>query len=61
MHSKKTLLIGILLILTACQTQQTLQPTKPHLTIQKQADGGICLDKDNAAKLGVYILELERR
>lgn len=60
MNWKKTLPIGLLIILTACQQIPT-KPTKPTLQIQKQIDGGICLTKDNAAKLGEYILELERQ
>lgn len=35
-------------------------PTKPALNVQKTIDGGIILSKDDAAKLGVYIIELER-
>lgn len=35
-------------------------PTKPALNVQKAIDGGIILSKDDAAKLGVYIIELER-
>jgi hypothetical protein len=60
MNYFKTLVIGLLVILTACQ-QIPIKPTKPTLQIQKQIDGGICLSKDNAAKLGEYILELERQ
>lgn len=40
-------------------SHQTIKPTKPKLTISKQPDGGMCLDKENATKLGTYILELE--
>lgn len=62
MNFLKILPTGLLVILTACQTTPpTKLPTKPTLTIQKQTDGGICLDKTNAAKLGEYILELERQ
>jgi hypothetical protein len=58
---KKTLLIGSLTILiSACQSQQ-IKPTKPALQINPQNDGGICLTRENAAKLGAYILELERQ
>jgi hypothetical protein len=35
-------------------------PLKPILNIQK-VDGGMCLSKEDTAKLGKYILELERR
>lgn len=57
---KAILTLFLLITLVGCQTQniKPLKPTKPTLTIQ-QNNGGICLDKDNAAKLGVYILELE--
>ena len=61
MNYLKILLIGLLIILTACQQIQVQKkPTKPTLQIQKQTDGGICLDKDSAALLGAYIIELER-
>jgi hypothetical protein len=29
--------------------------------IKKLEDGGICLDRENAAKLGKYIVDLERK
>ena len=60
MNYLKTLPIGLLVILTACQQMPQKKPTKPTIQIQKQVDGGICLTKDNAAKLGEYIIELER-
>ena len=34
-------------------------PTKPTLNVIERDDGGICLDREDAAKLGHYILELE--
>jgi hypothetical protein len=46
--------------MAACQTQ-IVRPTKPALQVIPQSDGGICLNRDNAAKLGAYILELERK
>ena len=57
---KMTLSIFLLTILMGCQTQPTInqRPTKPTLKIQPN-NGGICLDKENAQKLGAYILELE--
>lgn len=56
---RTTLLIGMCITLMACQTNQPRpKPTKPTLIIQ-QNNGGICLDKENAVKLGTYILELE--
>ena len=60
MNYLKTLPIGLLVILTACQQMPQKKLTKPTIQIQKQVDGGICLDRDNAAKLGEYIIELER-
>lgn len=51
------LLIGFTITLMACQTPRP-KPTKPTLIIQPN-NGGICLDKENAVKLGTYILELE--
>ena len=58
---KIILLIGSLTILAlGCQTQQ-IKPTKPTLQITPQNDGGICLNRESAAKLGAYILELERQ
>jgi hypothetical protein len=46
--------------LVGCQTQQ-IKPTKPTLQVIPQADGGICLNRENTAKLGAYILELEKQ
>ena len=57
-----TILAGILLsACIKCPTCPTLPPAppKPTLTIEGN-DGGICLDRDNAAALGRYILELEQ-
>lgn len=36
-------------------------PPKPTLLIKKLEDGGICLDKENATKLGKYIIDLESK
>lgn len=48
--------------LTACQTNQIqTKPPKPKLVIQRQDNGGICLDKENAVKLGTYIQALENQ
>jgi len=61
MHLNKTLLIGLTLILvTGCVQTTPVKPTKPTLQIQKQSDGGICLDRANAKALGEYILSLEQ-
>lgn len=54
------LVIGLAITsMVACQTQ-IVKPTKPHLQVIPQNDGGICLNRDNAEKLGKYILDLER-
>ena len=60
---QKILLVGLLSIfLVACLSNPIRRavPTKPTLEITILEDGGMCLDKDGAEKLGVYILELER-
>ena len=36
-------------------------PTKPTLNVIERDDGGICLNGEDAAKLGHYILDLEER
>lgn len=57
---RKILLAGLATILSACASlgNGTL-PTKPVLTIERLPNGGLCMDRDNAGKLGLYILELE--
>lgn len=57
---KTILLIFLWITLVGCQTQQ-IKPTKPTLQVIPQADGGICLNRENTAKLGAYILELEKQ
>lgn len=42
-----------------CLNPIKIKPTKPTLQIIKRDDGGLCLDRENASKLGAYILELE--
>ena len=61
----KTLLIGLMIILTGCVATECptmpAKPTKPKLeSIQQTSEGGMILSKDDAQKLGIYILELER-
>jgi len=60
MRWRKILLAGSLSILVGCQ-HEPVKPTKPTLQIEMRADGGFCLDQENARKLGVYIQELERQ
>ena len=60
MNWKLILLLGLSLTLMGCVTQPT-KPTKPTLEVKAQPDGGFCLDRENASKLGAYILELENR
>ena len=55
MNWKLPLLLGGVLALAACESL----PTKPTLNVIERDDGGICLDREDAAKLGHYILELE--
>lgn len=50
-------MLGFAITLVGCN-QKMVRPTKPTLQIESY-NGGICLDKDNASKLGIYILELE--
>ncbi|MAY72049.1 MAG: hypothetical protein CME82_11420 [Halomonas sp.] len=62
---RKALLIGLTIILTGCVTTECptmpAKPTKPTLeSIQQTSEGGMILSKDDAQKLGIYILELER-
>lgn len=54
------LLIGFLmaLVVAGC-SHQKIKPTRPTLKIEPYSNGGMCLDKENARKLGVYIWELE--
>lgn len=43
-----------------CHQINPIKPTKPNLMVNKQPNGGMCLDKENTKALGNYILELER-
>lgn len=65
MSLKIILVSGLLLIsaagcMTNPMTDRPPAPTKPTLEVKVQADGGVCLDKENTRKLGIYIQELER-
>ncbi len=47
-------------VLTTCPTMPPA-PTKPKLeSLSKTTGGGITLNKEDATKLAVYILELEK-
>lgn len=61
MKYRAILALSCLTILAGCQTTQSITlPTKPVLDVMVQTDGGMCLNADNTAKLGTYIVELER-
>ena len=59
---ERTLLAGLVVTsLMACQSNPIkLAPTKPSLEIIQMEDGSMCMSSENAEKLGIYILELER-
>ena len=59
---QKALVLGLLItFLMACQSNPIkIAPTKPSLEIIQMEDGSMCMSAENAEKLGVYILELER-
>ena len=58
------LLAGSLVILAGCGLNPVVelpkQPTKPRLDVLELPDGGICLNRDNAERLGRYVIDLER-
>jgi len=41
------------------QSQMPPKPTKPTIEYTPTGDGGFCLDRINASKLGTYIMQLE--
>jgi hypothetical protein len=45
--------------LAGCLQTMPDKPTRPTL-IRSNDDGRLCYDMENAAKLGAYIIELER-
>jgi len=63
MNLRVILLSGLVITsLTGCiHGQVSTKPPvpKPTLVVTSSPDGGICLDKENAIKLGGYILQLE--
>ena len=60
---QKILLAGLISIsVMACLSNPTklIAPTKPSLNVIQMEDGSMCMSSENAEKLGIYILELER-
>jgi len=60
---QKTLLAGLISIsVMACLSNpvKPIAPTKPSLNVIQMEDGSMCMSSENAEKLGIYILELER-
>ena len=60
---QKILLAGLISIsVMACLStpKRLIAPTKPSLEIIQMEDGSMCMSSENAEKLGIYILELER-
>lgn len=59
---KMTLSIGLAVTLAGCQTicqPIPMMPVKPILNPIEAQDGSLLLSRDDAVKLGVYIIELE--
>lgn len=60
MRFRLTLLVGLTVIsLAGCASQARIKPPTPALKIIPRSDGGVCMDRANAIKLGTYIIELE--
>ena len=60
---QKILLAGLISIsVMAClgNPVRPIAPTKPSLDVTQMEDGSMCMSPENAEKLGIYILELER-
>jgi hypothetical protein len=63
-----TLLVSLLVTLAGCETLRTaLRPSpticvaaKPTLNVVQTADGGIQLDRDDTARLLIYIEQLRK-
>lgn len=65
----KALAFGLAIILTVAvlpgcgsspMTSKAPLPVKPKIDVMVLPDGGMCLDRENAEKLGAYIINLER-
>jgi hypothetical protein len=41
------------------QQNRMIKPTKPTIAILPREGGGFCVDRENAIRLGDYILQLE--
>ena len=57
-----TLLLGLIISSAAGCVMTTMppKPAKPQLEVIHRPDGGVCFDRENAIKLGEYIIDLER-
>lgn len=58
-----TLLVGSSLTLAGCQApmpEMRQQPVKPTLTSVNEVGRQMCMSLEDASKLGIYIIELER-
>lgn len=62
MRYAKILMIGIVITLTGCVTScptKPMMPIKPVLSPTELEDGSLLFSRDDAVKLGVYVIELE--
>lgn len=61
MRYAKILMIGIAITLTGCVTCPTkpMMPIKPVLSPIEMDDGSLLFSRDDAVKLGVYVMGLE--
>ncbi len=56
---KRILTFGLTVTLAGCLQTMPDKPTRPTL-VRSSDDSRLCYDMENAAKLGTYIIELER-
>ena len=54
-----SLTVLMMTLLVGCRTISPPRPTKPTIEMEKQSDGGMCLDKENTRRLSDYIFRLE--